>query len=246
MAQSAALIDTLKRLLRAHRITYAEVARALRLSEASVKRLFASGKLSLQRFEAICGLMGLEVTDLVRLMDEQRERIVHLTRDQEEELVADTRLLLVAVCVNGHWRFEDIVRHYAISATECIRLLARLDRLKLIELQPGNRIKRLVAPGFRWIPGGPIEHFFEAKVQNEFLHNGFKGENDLRLYLNGSLTPASIAALHRKLLGVVAEFNELLNADTALPLEQRQITGLVLAMRHWELAAFKALRREVI
>lgn len=104
------------------------------------------------------------VPALVRLQGEGERRISRLTREQEEELVADVRLLLVALLVRNRWGFEDIVREYAISETECVRLLARLDRLRLIELQPGNRVRLLVARNFRWIPGGPIERFFERHV----------------------------------------------------------------------------------
>ena len=41
MSASAALIDTLKRELKAQGVTYAAVARALGMSEASVKRMFS-------------------------------------------------------------------------------------------------------------------------------------------------------------------------------------------------------------
>jgi len=243
MAQSTALIDTLKRTLRAHRITYAEVARALGLSEASIKRLFASGNLSLQRLEAICGLMGLEVTDLVRLMDEQRERIAHLTREQEEELVADTRLLLVAVCVNGHWRFEDIVRHYAISATECIRLLARLDRLKLIELQPGNRVRLLISNNFGWQKNGAIEKFFRSQVQSEFFDDDFRDEGAIRIVKNGMLSKKGQMQLAERLRAIGDQFDDATRDERKLSINQRQGTTMVLAIRHWFFPAFRKLER---
>ena len=244
MSQSKILIDHLKQALKTVGVNYADVAKHLQLSETSVKRMLASGNMSLQRLDAICELAGLDMSDLVRLMDESRNRISHLTPEQEQELVADTRLLLVAVCVNSRWRFKDIVKRYAISETECIHLLARLDRLKLIELLPGNRIKLLIDKDFHWLADGPIERFFRTHVQDEFLQSGFKGTNDARLFLNGSLSSTSIATLHRKLKTLASEFNELRNADAVLPLEQRKITGLVLATRHWELSVFAKLRRE--
>jgi hypothetical protein len=50
--------------------------------------------------------------------------------------------------------------------------------------------------------------------------------------------------MQRTLKGLAAEFNELRNADAALPLEERQIMGMVLAIRHWELSLFRTLRRK--
>ena len=41
--------------------------------------------------------------------------------------------------------------------------------MKIIELQPGNRVKMLVAPNFDWIPNGPIQQFFEAENTGRVL-----------------------------------------------------------------------------
>ena len=49
MAQTTAIIDVLKKLLKEQGVTYLQVAQALGLSEASVKRLFAERQFSLQR-----------------------------------------------------------------------------------------------------------------------------------------------------------------------------------------------------
>src|SRR5581483_8489450 len=50
MEQRAALVDALKRALKARGITYAQVAEVMELSEPSVKRMFASGQFTLERF----------------------------------------------------------------------------------------------------------------------------------------------------------------------------------------------------
>ena len=42
MSQTAAVVEALKRALKARKLTYAQVARTLKLSEASVKRMFAA------------------------------------------------------------------------------------------------------------------------------------------------------------------------------------------------------------
>ena len=51
MAQTTALINTLKRTLKAHGKTYVDVGHALGLSEASVKRLFSREDFSLERLD---------------------------------------------------------------------------------------------------------------------------------------------------------------------------------------------------
>ena len=237
MAQAGMLVDVLKRALKANGLTYANVARGLGLSEPTVKRMFSKRVLTVQRLEAVCQLMDMPLTDLLRLLEGTQQRVSRLSWEQEEELARNDRLLLVAVCVNDHWTFEEIVKYYDISETECIRLLG------LIELLPHNRIKRLVTPDFRWMPDGPIERYFEEKVLSEFLQDKFREDGMLRLYLRGTLSKVSTAFLVRKLERLAADFQGLQRDDVTLPLSQRHNVGLVLAMRPWELAVFKAMRR---
>ena len=61
MAQVSSLIETLKKQLKAHGKTYADVAAALDLSEASVKRLFAEESFTLQRLSLVCNLSLIHI-----------------------------------------------------------------------------------------------------------------------------------------------------------------------------------------
>ncbi len=246
MERSSALVATLKQELKSRGLTYRDVAARLGLSETSVKRMFSTGNFTLKRLDAVCEMMGLGLTDLIHLMDQNRQRITHLTEAQEAELVGNLKLLLVAVCARNNLSFEEIVARYAIEPTECIHLLARLDRLQLIELLPGNRYRLLVTPEFRWLPGGPVERYFEETVQREFLDGRFDQEGALRLFLSAPLSQGSIATLRRRLEAVAAEFQDLMKADARLPAAERQNIGMGLMLRPWELAAFAALRRHPV
>src|SRR5690554_2637440 len=172
MAQTSAIVGELKRQLRAHGLTYQDVAQALALSEASVKRLFSDRQFSLKRLDQVCGLMGMEITDLVLKLAPE-PRVEQLSEEQERELVSDLRLLLVAVCTMNRWQFGEILQNYRIEEPELIRYLARLDRMGLVELLPGNRIKLLVSHDFAWQPRGPIQRFFKREVRKVFWNFDF-------------------------------------------------------------------------
>lgn len=242
-AQTRALVDTLKQALKQAGMTYGDVARGLGMSEANIKRMFSTCSLSLDRLESICRLIDFQVTDLVLMMQAAEQRISSLTQAQEQALVDDRRLLLVALCARNHWTFEDITGNYRIEDTECIRLLAQLDKLRLIDLMPGNRIRLLVAEDFRWLPGGPIERFFEREIQAEFLASNFARADEYRQYLGGTITAASAALLKRRLQALAREFAELHRADASLPASERVNIGMVLALRPWESSAFSEIRR---
>ena len=81
-------------------------------------------------------------------MNEQQQRKDQLSIEQEEALTRDLTLLLVAVSVLNRWTMQDIVDWYHISTHECLRKLVQLDRLKLIELLPDNRIRLRVSANF--------------------------------------------------------------------------------------------------
>ncbi len=243
MSQITSLLGTLKREMKAQGITYADAAARLDLSESSIKRLFSGSKLSLERLEQLCQLVGLEISDLAQKMTEERKRIDRLTEEQEREIADDPKLLLVAICALNRWTFEEIIDTYAISDHECIRLLARLDRLKLIDLLPHNRFRLVVSTEFRWMPNGPIQRFFRRQVQPAFMNSSFAGPGEKLLFQSGMLSRGSNEAMIRKMEKLMAEFNELHEDDAALPLDQRFGSSILVALRPWEFNYFSELRR---
>jgi transcriptional regulator with XRE-family HTH domain len=243
MTQSAALLEVLKRELKARGVTYAQLAREMRLSEASVKRMFSRGDVTLKRLDAICRCAGIELTDLARALARKEVLISRLTLEQETEILSDKKLFLAAVCALNQVSFEHILATYEITPAELTRLLTRLDRLRFIELQPGNRIRLLVSRTFTWHPDGPIARFFREQAQNEYFRSRFDRPDELLLVVNGMLSKASSIELVNRLKRLGREFSELHNDDLRLPIEQRSAMSVVLALRHWELEAFAELRR---
>ena len=243
MSQTRSLIDTLKLELRRQRITYKQVSEVLELSETSVKRLFAEEAFSIKRLEKVCEMLHLDISDLVHLMERNIELTNQFTLDQERELVSDIKLLLVALLLMNKLMFEEIIAVYDISETEGIRLLARLDRMKMIELQPGNRVKLMISQNFTWIPNGPIQRYFENTVQHEFLQSSFNKTGELRIFASGMISASANAELIRKMQYLAKEMHDMNIDSEALPLEQRFGTSLLMAIRPWEVAAFQSLRR---
>jgi DNA-binding Xre family transcriptional regulator len=243
MAHTAALVDALKRELKLRGVKYADLARHLRLSEASVKRMFSRRDFTLKRLDEICRHTQIEFGELARAMVREETLITHLTPEQEKEIVADRKLFLVAVCVLNHVSFEQVIETYQIGAAECVQLLTRLDRLKFIELQPGNRIKLLVSRTFAWLPDGPIQRFFNDQAHNEFFRSRFNRPDEFMLVLNGMLSKSSSAEMVNRLKRITREFSDLHNEDSRLPLGERSAMTLLVAIRHWQLQAFAELRR---
>lgn len=243
MSQLEDVCVTLKALLKQQNITYKVLAEQLAMSEANVKRMFSLNQFSLARLEQICTVLNISLSDLFLLVEKQKKKISQLSPEQELELVSDVKLILVAACVRDGWSFDEIITHYQIDEFACIQLLAKLDRLKMIELLPNNQYKVLIAQDFQWIPHGPLEQFMTKDGIATFISTPFTEDNSFRFYIRGTYSQTSIDIIKRKLNQLKKEVAQLNQEDAALPLENRQHIGLLLAMRPWELPHFKKLRR---
>jgi DNA-binding Xre family transcriptional regulator len=240
---STFVFEGLKMHLKARGMTYADVARALRISEATVKRIFALKNCSLERLDSICELVQVDLAELARGMPRPSRLVNRLTQAQEEELMSDPALLLVAVCALHQMRAEEIVETYKLSDSQCLELLLRLERIGILELHEKNRIRLRISRTFSWIPDGPIMRYVKSQMPHFFDH-AFGAATELMHMISVRVSPEAQVALLRQVEQLAREYGEQHNADARLPLRQREPVSVLLAVRSWEPALFRALRRE--
>ncbi|CAJ0785202.1 helix-turn-helix domain-containing protein [Ralstonia chuxiongensis] len=245
MNEVAQIIATLKRQLKAQGMTYREVARALRLSEASIKRLLATERLSVDRLAQICSLLGFTLAELTQDAAAAMPILRTLTKEQETLLVSDRKLLLVAVCALNHWSASDIISTYRITRAECVKRLLILDRMGLITVLPGDRIRLRVFRDFHWLPDGPIRAFFMQAGLHDFLDSRFEESNDTLQFAHAMLTSAAMEQLWLEMQRLRAKLALLHEESAAFPLSQRKGIGMLVAVRDWEPREFAQLRQAV-
>jgi len=244
MARSKQIIDAVKVALKQQGVTYRVLAENLGVSESTVKQMFANANFSLARLDAICELLELDINALLDLSESLEDRVTSLSLEQEEALVADRRLLVVAYCLVNHWKVNEITQRYRFSDTEIITYLARLDKMRLIELQPNNRVRLIMANNFSWHPNGPIEKYFRSKVQTEFFNTTFEEDGALRVIKNGMLTAKSHADLRNRLKMLDGFFDELSEQERKISAVDRHGITMILAIRNWHVSIFTDLERD--
>jgi transcriptional regulator with XRE-family HTH domain len=242
MPERAVMVAELKRALRERGLTYAAVARPLGLSLATVKRLFARGDFSLERFERICELAGLGLRELLARAEEHSAPTNQLTLTQEREIVADPRLFLVTWLVLNRSSFEEITRSYRFTERELLRYFIRLDRLKVLELQPFNRVRLLVSRRFTWRAGGPVQRYLHRKLLREFLASHFVGAQEEFVFHGATVSREVLAQLKRVQQNAARECMELIDQDRSAP-QARIGAAFVLALRPWRYSGFAQFER---
>lgn len=242
MLASETLIEALKRELRARNITYAELAQKIGLSQASVKRLFSRRKLDLARLDAILAAIQCDFCDLARQFQADTRLLTELSHSQENELVTNPGLLLVAVCALHLMRFEQIIAIYRLSEAACVAHLLALERIGFLDVLPNNRYRLRVSRAFRWIPDGPIARFFKQE-SGDFLAADFNGPGETLGMLNVRLSNESRLRLQSKLRELAQELSAQHNQDSSLPLAKRHPVSVLMAVRGWEPAFMRRMRR---
>ena len=243
MIEVVQLVSTIRRHLKAQGLTYRDVALALHLSEPSVKRLFGTRRFSVERLVGLSRLLGFTLAELVQESQATLPRLQALTDAQEKALVAEPKLLLTAVCLLNHWTQADIVSRYRMTEAECLKHMLALDRMDVIEVLPGNRVRLKVARDFDWRADGAIRRFFRSSAQPEFLDAAFEGATDTLSFVQGMLTEPAQAQIQAELQRLRTRFGALHDECASAPMAQRHGIGLLLAMREWEPGAFRELRR---
>jgi hypothetical protein len=242
-AEIANLIATVKRQLKAQGRNYRDVARFLELSEASVKRLFSSERLTLERLAKIGEFLGFTLAELLQTAASSVPELDTLTNAQEAQLVSDEKLLMVTVLALNHWSVGDMVSWYHISVAEVVKRLRILDRMGVIELLPGDRIRRRARRDFDWLPNGPIKAYFAKQVVSDFLKGPFDDADESMDFSHAMLTKTAQAELKVELRRLRRKLASLHEESVPASLHDKRGLGLLLAMRRWEPATFIRLRR---
>jgi transcriptional regulator with XRE-family HTH domain len=243
MSSAARLFEVLRGDLKAKGLTYRELAQRIDMSESSVKRMFGEQDMPLSRLAQVSEAVGTPFEDLLARAARSTPELARLTLEQERALVADPRLLLVAICCLSQWSVEQMLATYALMPAEAVAALARLDRLGLVELRPGNRYRLAVGRSFHWRREGPVIAFLRRHVVDEFFDAGFDGRGEALVTVHGQLSAAGAADLAQRVGQLAGAFVQRQRDDQRDPAAPCDGYTLIVGLRSFELSAFTAMRR---
>jgi len=234
MSQTHDLLKTLKKCIRARGMTYRDVAESLGLSEASVKRIFAEQTFSLQRLEEVCRCLDISIYDLARMARQSGEgETTRLSVEQERGLASDPLVLTYFYLLLTGRTPAKIAREFGLDVRQQETMLARLSRLKLVELLPKNNGRLLTARRIDWRRDGLIRKLYQQQVQGAFMKSTFDASNEYFRFDTGELSAASVSILIRKFEKLSLGFDELAELDMSTPARSKKAYGLMVGFRPW-------------
>lgn len=243
MSSSQDLITVLKSELRRAGITYADLARELGMAESSIKRMFAKADMPLSRIDEVLAVLKMDFAELAREVALASPPRRELTPEQERAVVADPKLLLAAICTQSGWTLEQIVDTYTLSKPQAVACLLALDKLGFIELRVNNRYRLKIDKTFRWRPDGPVMQFFREHAVADYFEGGFDGSGEMLMLVHGQVSAAQAVQFNERLQRLAQDFAQQHLADQRLPAHGKQAYTVLIGMRSWLFAPFRALLR---
>lgn len=234
MSQTQHLLQSLKKCLRARGLTYRDVAAALAISEASVKRIFSEQTFSLQRLEEVCRFLDLTFYDLARMTHiGSEDDITKLTLPQERGLAKDPLVLTYFYLLLTGRTPAKIAREFGLDDLQQATMLARLSKLKLVELLPKNNGRLLTGRRIEWRHDGPIRKLYQRQVQQAFMDSDFDGSDEVFRFDTGELSAASVTTLTKRFEKLSQEFDEFAELEISTPASKKKAYGLMVSFRPW-------------
>jgi lambda repressor-like predicted transcriptional regulator len=244
MSSSQDLVTALKAELRRAGITYARLARELGLAESSVKRIFAKGDMPLSRIDEVLAVLKMDFGELATLVAQATPPQHELTDAQEAAVVADPKLLLVAICCLSQWQLAEIVQTYTLTRGQVLACLQALERIGFVQRRGTDSYRLKVDKTFRWRPDGPVMRFFRRHAMADYFGGDFGGTGEVLMLVHGQIAPAHALQFNERLQRLLADFAQQHLADRKLPAAGRQAFTVVFGMRSWLFGGFRDLLRE--
>lgn len=212
------VIEAIKKVLKAKKITYKVLADEMGMSESGVKKLFTAKDISLGRLSQISSIVGLTLGSMFQLIEEQEIKNIKFTDRQEMALYNDTKLFRVFwFLVVEDKNIDEIKKIEKLNKDQMDRFLNKLDSLDLVRLGKRNRILSVHKGLLRWSSDGPLlkkinQEWSDALLKKVLISS--KNDSIHRLsYLK--LTTKSQEELYRRINELISEFARLSQKEKA-------------------------------
>ncbi len=163
----AIVMKALKNLLRAQKISYADLANRIDVPEDTLKKWFTSTDGAYSRISLICQAAGVSFSELLKDLERQNVVTYEMGGEQQAYFSKDYHAFKVYwLLVYERLSVESIQKLLQLNLGELKKILLKLDRFKLIELGPYDKVVTPEVVPIRWSPKG----VFMRKIFTDWSH----------------------------------------------------------------------------
>ena len=177
--------------------TQEEFAQIIGVSMPTLSRWLRGEGLLFQDLNRMLEKLGVKLSDLAMLAEGDLAQKFTYTLEQEDAFVSTEGLLAFFDQLLNGKTVSQIVRSFKLSEKSTSFYLAKLNKLKLIEWLPNNKVKIIVSGEPSWISGGPLSQKFRKQIINEHIQNHLNNREMLRMGVY-SLTADSNKKINEK------------------------------------------------
>lgn len=231
-SEQALLLAELKRVLKDRNIRYRDIATRLGISETTVKRNLAGRAVTLSTLEGICAVADIRLFELAEMAAQRRStRARALTAGQEQGLADDPFTAFIFLLLRYDWSPIEIQKEFQLDEPEFVLRLRKLERLRLLDLYPGNRVKLLTVRYPEWQFAGPLRRVIDQSIRPHFENMDFHDPRAAWELETVKLSAGSISQLRTMIAGLSQRMRELAADDHSLPPDQLEWFSLLCAAR---------------
>lgn len=224
------ILKTVKNLFKARGLLYQDAAKRLGVSETTVKRYLTGHGLTVDILEKICGLIDVRLTDLLDMARGPDRSLPDLSERKERDLANDPFLAALFYLLSQGYAAEALQRDFGLSDEQLSDYLATLERLRLIERFPFNRIKVKVRRDFTVMPGGPLMKLARETLLRDLIKRFEITDKDW-MVTYAKLSATSVQKIRELQQELLKAISAIAAHDQDLPPDVAAWNGFVFMMR---------------
>lgn len=210
--------------LKARQMTQEEFARVLKTSVPTMKRWLRGEGLLFRDLSRMLEALNLRLSEVSLLAEGEVRSSFTYSFAQEETLAREEGLLAFFDQLLKGKTPTQIARKHQLTEKSLVFYLSKLEKLKLIQWLPKNKVKILVSGEPNWNPGGPLSQKFRRQIVDEHLKNHLFDKDRLRVGVY-SLSNES----QKKISGYLVELSERLRVlELKDSSEEHELTTIIL------------------
>lgn len=229
--ETAEMLATLRRSLRAAGWTQARLAEHLGVGIATVKRWLHGRGLTLGTMERLCAIVDMRIGDLMEMSREPEAD--DLTLAQEEALGSNSTLSSIFFMILNGWPPSEAVSSFAVPPEEVEIHVNRLERLALIDRLSGGRWRARINPRHVW-RRPPLRRLFDQYLKQHFFALDYGHPDTMYSLETVKLSPIGLARLRERIETLRQDFRTIEQQDrrtAALPGEWYAVLSVARPMK---------------